>query len=267
MKILIINLKQSVDRLTQQQQQFAKLGLEFERLESVTVNDIDETYYRNKLTQGQRVLKQTEHACLLSHKKAWQYTLAHQEPILILEDDAILATDLAKILGEIENANLDVDLINLEVHGRKKIVSRNPAVILDKDFSLYALHMDKSGAAAYILYPSGAQKLLGRIDNHLDLADAFIHSCPNLSCLQIEPAAAVQSDRCSWYGIDFQEYRLQSMIGTIGNTLTIQPTQWQKIKLRINRITSQIHLGIRTLYALTQGIKRDIRVNADKFIK
>ena len=73
MKILIINLEHSTERLAQQQQQFDRLGLLFERLPAVSLHDFNDEEYNRLAFSGQRPLKKAELACFLSHKKAWEY--------------------------------------------------------------------------------------------------------------------------------------------------------------------------------------------------
>lgn len=265
MKIFILNLAQSTDRLAQQQKQFDQLGLDFERLPAVSVADIDAPTYQKYLTAGQRVIKQTELACLFSHKKAWEQVISHNQPCIILEDDAVLVKDFANLLENINNINEpNIDFINLEVHGRQKIVGKKPVATIN-DYHLYELFLDKSGTGGYIIYPTGAKKLLAQFAQKVGLADTFIYQCPDLHKVQIEPAALLQSDRCQMYGVPFDDYELKSLIGTINNQLTIKPTFWQKIILKKNRIIAQIALGFRTLSALSKGIKREIFVDKDKF--
>ncbi|MFB6349602.1 glycosyltransferase family 25 protein [Moraxella sp. ZJ142] len=273
MKIFIINLEQSTDRLAQQQAQFERLGLTFERLPAATVNDISETFYLQNLKHGQRLIKQTEMACFLSHKRAWEKVAQENQPCVILEDDAVLVRDFAEILAQIDalvntpdnQLGGQMDLINLEVYGRTKIVGKSSTVsLLDQQYQLIPLLLDKSGTGGYILYPSGAKKLLKHAQSHFALADAFIYHCPSLNMYQIEPAALLQDDKCALYGIAIT-HASNSMIGQIQNTISFQPTLWQKIRFKKNRIITQISLGFRTIAALIQGEKRQIDVNTDKF--
>lgn len=268
MQVYIINLAQSTDRLAQQAKQFARLGLTFERLPAVTVDEISPQIYQKHLTSWQRLLKQTEFACLFSHKKAWEKVIEQNAPCVILEDDAVINHDFATLLTHIQSQQFtDVDLINLEVHGRKKIVGKPMADFAHLDYRLLPLLMDKSGAAGYILYPSGAKKLLEYFNNgNIALADALIYDCPNLTKYQIEPAVILQSDKCHLYGVPFDDYQLKSMIGEIKNQISIDLTTTQKATLKKNRIIGQIALGVQTITALMQGTKREIVVNSSSFI-
>lgn len=268
MKIYIINLEQSADRLEYQIKQFEKLGLHFERLNAVSVQDISEEFYLSHIKYGQRLIKQSEMACFLSHKKAWELVLQQNEPCVILEDDALLVHDFADLLKDIENKNIpsQVDFINLEVQPRNKVLSHKPIYsLLNQEYHLYELLLEKNGTGGYIVFPSGAKKLLNYAEQTLALADAFIYSCPNLKKTQIEPAVLLQDVICPAYNIPFGQPP-QSIIGAVKNTVPFKPSLYHKILFRKNRILTQIKLGIKTLMALSKGQKRQIRVNREKFL-
>lgn len=266
MHIFIINLSQSTDRLTQQIEQFSQLTLSFERLPAVGISDIDNRYYRHIQKYGQRLIKQTEVACFLSHKKAWERVIELNKPCVVLEDDAVLVKDFKEILKEINQLNQNIDLINLEVQPRYKVVSKHPKIsLVNQNYHLYRLYLEKSGSGGYIIFPSGAQKLLEHSKNHFGLTDAFIYHCPKLLMYQIEPAALLQDVVCSSYNIKTKN-SLNSIILTTKNTLSLTPTAYQKIIFKKNRLLTQISLGIRTVLSLKKGIRRQIKVNKDKFI-
>src|SRR5690606_14366399 len=127
MQILIINLERSKERLAFQTQQFNELGLSFQRLAAVSVDDIDDSQYQSLGFGWQRPLRKVAVACFLSHQKAWETVIKTNEPALILEDDAVLSYHIPQLLEEIQNYNFkDIDLINFEVRSRKKIISKKP---------------------------------------------------------------------------------------------------------------------------------------------
>ena len=158
MKILIINLPASIERLHFQQKQFSKLGLVFEILPAVSIINISEQQYQQQAFGWQRPLRKVELACFLSHKTAWEKVVELNQPCLILEDDAVLAKNSREVLENIEQQQLpDVDLINLEVRSRKKIISKQPKVsLLNGQFKLFELYQDRTGAAGYIPRPCAA---------------------------------------------------------------------------------------------------------------
>lgn len=267
MKVFIINLAQSTDRLKLQKQQFDRLGMTFERLPAVTVGDISESFYLENIKHGQRLIKQTEMACFLSHKSAWEKVILENKPCAILEDDAVLVHDFKEVLDEIAQLNdPNIDLINLEVQPRNKIVANDPSYhIVEDEYAIYQLLLEKNGTGGYVLFPSGAKKLLAEAKHRLALADAFIFSCPNLNLYQIEPAALLQDVICPAYDIPVEQPPV-SLIGAIKNTVPFEPTLSHRIQFKKNRILTQLQLGIRTLMARSKGVKRQIAVDRQKFI-
>lgn len=265
MKILLINLDKSNDRLEQQITQFKDLDLAFERLAAVSIHDFSEEEYKRLAFGGQRPMKQSELACFLSHKKAWDYIVEHNEPCVVLEDDAVLVKDFKKILEDISNLK-HVDYINLEVHGRKKLVSKKEDhSIVNEKYRLLKIFMDRSGTGGYILYPSGAQILLDFMNKRaIGLSDEFIHSCYEMVSYQIEPAALLQSDKCEMYGVQTNIDK-GSIIGQVKNSVDIELTDMQKILFKFRRIVGQIHLGLKFLQYIPLGIKREINVDSTNF--
>ncbi|SDB80901.1 glycosyltransferase family 25 protein [Acinetobacter boissieri] len=266
MKVFIINLEQCTDRLEQQTLQFQKLDLTFNRLAAVTVNEFSKETYERLAFQGQRPMKQSELACFLSHKKAWQTVLDLKEPCLILEDDAVLVKDLKEILNDIKRLE-NTDFVNLEVHGRKKSVAKEPRYTVATDYNLFNLYQDRSGTGGYVLFPTGAKKLLDCAEQtHPKLADEFIYGCYTLNAYQIEPAALLQSDKADMYGVDVSVMH-ESVIGLIKNNHSHAPQNslMSKFKYKKNRIEQQILLGIHYLKGMFRYNRREIQVDKQRF--
>ncbi|WP_367947487.1 glycosyltransferase family 25 protein [Acinetobacter sp. BY484] len=269
MNILIVNLKTSRDRLDFQKKQFEKLGLNFEVLEAFSVANLSEEQYQKLGFGWQRPLRKVEVACFLSHQKAWEEVLNRNQPCLILEDDAVLASNTKEILNEIEQHQIqDVDLINLEVRSRKKIISRTPAFTLNQaQVELYNLYQDRTGAAGYILYPSGAKKLLNRLARTAPaIADGFIFSAYELQCLQVEPAVIIQEDQLAAYGL-IQQKSFDSTIGRSENFKAEFNSFAEKIAFKKRRLVGQIAMAIRYFQVMGKAEKRLIKLNQEKFIR
>lgn len=264
MQVLLINLDNSSDRLDKQTMQFNHLGIPLTRLAAISVNDFDDDTYQKLAFSGQRPLKKSELACFLSHKKAWQCVLECNKPCVILEDDVVLVQDFKQLLDDISKLT-NVDFINLEVHGRKKTISKQPVYSLTNNYQLYSLFIDRSGAAGYVLFPSGARILLDYVNQRaIGLADEFIYSCQALRKYQVEPAALLQSDKCQQYGVTCNTI-FHSVIAQVSpNIQQLNLTFLDKIKFKTNRIVTQIKLGLLQLKH-HKGIKREIQVDAKRF--
>ena len=167
-------------------QQMDALGLPYERLEAVTPDAQSGSHNAAYWASWQRPLKETEKACFLSHVAAWERVAALEEPALILEDDVVLSRATQVLLKSCRGL-VDVDHLTLEVRQRRKIVAKDAQPLTD-DHVMRRLYQDRSGAAAYVLWPSGAAKLLQRAKTQAALADAMICGAYELKSYQVEPA-------------------------------------------------------------------------------
>ena len=200
MNALVINLKNSIDRLEFQKTQLDSLNINYAVVEAVEASQIDENFYQEQSMSWERPLRRSELACCLSHVSAWDRVIKENKPYLILEDDAFLHEDTSSALNALGDKN-NFDCVNLETRNRKKILSKTRVPLL-KDYSLSQIFYNKSGAAAYLLWPSGAKILYRYYKKHgAALADAIIAHCDHFKHFQIEPALAIQIDCCNDYSI------------------------------------------------------------------
>jgi glycosyl transferase family 25 len=125
MRVLIINVAHATERMAFMQAQMQALGLQWERVEGVTPLTLyppaeDPVWHR-----WQRPLRTTEMALCASHAAAWRRVLELGQPCLVLEDDAVLASETPEFLTGAE-AVAGIDHISLETRARKKLVARRP---------------------------------------------------------------------------------------------------------------------------------------------
>ena len=158
MQIYVINLPSATERSKLQEDQLTKLDLKYKILNATSTDDISKDTYKKHYFDWQRPLRKTEVACYFSHKSAWNRIIKSKKPALILEDDAILSKALPELLRNLNNKK-NIDLINLENRSRKKFVSKSYEDIACNS-KLLRLYQDRTGAAGYILWPSGAKKLI-----------------------------------------------------------------------------------------------------------
>jgi len=182
-------------------------------------------------------------------------------PALILEDDALLSQYVPELLKSFTNKK-NVDLINLEVRGRKKFISK-----IGQDTAcnskLFKLYQDRNGAAGYVLWPSGAKKLLQyERENGIALADAQIANCNTLVSYQIEPAHVIQLDQCNHYGIP------NTHSNTIQMSTVSQPNNPKRHAIFwIKRITAQVKLFVHISPLIIKSKRRYIKINKESFYK
>lgn len=261
--VLLINLEKSKDRLDFQKQQLEKLQITMHRLAAVQSTDFNTFEYESLANGWQRKLRTTEVACFLSHKRAWQFVLETRRPWLILEDDALLSRKISDILNVLTDKAIEIDYINLETRHRRKWIDKK-VVELVGEYQLRRLYQDRNGSAAYILFPSGAEKLLNRAERSSPaLADAFISQSYELNAWQIFPAAAIQLDQCENYGLD-QDFPFASTITLANNPRPNANNYFDYLRFKLRRIAGQIRMGKRQLevYKIAEYIQIPVQ-NSD----
>jgi len=258
-QIFVINLTDAVERRKLQKDQLTKLGLKYTILDATSVEDISEATYKKHYFDWQRPLRKTEVACYYSHRSAWDRVIKSREPALIIEDDALLSIcvpELLDSLNDIENT----DLINLENRSRKKFVSRS-YVDIGCNSKLRRLYQDRTGAAGYILWPSGANKLIQLEKNSgIGLADAHITCCYALTAYQVEPSPIIQLDQCEDYGISNTYSHIVSK-----STVSARDNYRGGAYFILKRLLYQLKLAFRQLYLLTKSLRRYISIRNSDF--
>lgn len=255
MKALIINLDRETQRLAFQTKQLTSLGLEYDRIPAVVIQDKHDNDYQKYYKSWQRPLSISEVSCFFSHKKAWEVIVSENQPMLILEDDAWLANNLPCILKELITLK-NIDYVTLEVTGanRKKLVAKE-ATASFCDVNLLRLFQGRSGAGGYILWPSGAKLLIEQFnEGQIGLSDKFINSCYSLRAYQIEPATVIQLDQCQFYGIT-PPLEVKT---TIVNKSEFSVPLLDHIRFRLRRIIGEIKIGVNFLKNRNHSIKRHI---------
>ena len=259
MQIFVINLPSAIERRKLQKAQLTKLGLKYNILDATSVIDINEVTYKKHYFDWQRPLKKTEIACYFSHKSAWNRIIKSKKPALILEDDAILSTHLPELLENL-NSIKNTDLINLENRSRKKFVSRSH-IDISCNSKLLRLYQDRTGAAGYILWPSGANKLIQFEKNKgIGLTDSHITACHSLKAFQVEPSPIIQLDQCKEYGI-INGYTNIILKSTVSSSYNYRGG----IYFIIKRLFYQLKLALRQLVILTKSQRRYISIRNSDF--
>ncbi|SJZ94412.1 glycosyltransferase family 25 protein [Consotaella salsifontis] len=190
MDLVYINLDRATERRAFMEAQGERYGMALERLPAVEASTIDAATTAGLGRSWERPLSPAELGCFLSHRALWRRVAGGSEPMLILEDDVVLSPRVPALLATARNL-LSIDFLNLENFDRRRFVSRNERTI-GGGLSILRLYRDKSGSAAYILWPAGARKLLAAAEHRAAPVDAFLHTLPGLVSFQVEPALAMQ---------------------------------------------------------------------------
>ena len=255
---LVINMLNSIERRHFQQEQLQKLGLDFEFLTATTIDDLSPEIYKKHKNDWQRPMRNTEVACYFSHRNAWEKVVNSNQPALILEDDALLSKCIPEVLERLSNRK-NIDFVTLENRGRKKFVAKSGENI-GCHSTLLRLYQDRTGAAGYVLYPSGAKKLIKQQRKKgIALADAHITACHRLNAYQVEPAPIIQLDICSEYGI---QNSFSKKSGKIIDSVSRPKNNWV---FGFKRSCFQIKMGFRQLVLLAKSERRYIKINKSDF--
>lgn len=257
----MINLPKDKERRAFQEVQLSKLGLDYEIVDAISTNDITSATYQKHEDDWQRPLRSVEIACYFSHQSLWKKIIETNEPALILEDDALMSKcvpDILKYLSTLKS----VDYVTLEVRGRKKLLADRGIKIPGCTSKIYRLYLDRTGAAGYVLYPSGARKLLDQEEKSgIGLADAHITACYELIGYQVEPAPLIQLDQCESYGIP-------SSIAVKSNISTREKPDIRFSKnlfFKVKRISAQLSQLVQQIKYLLVATRRYIKIEPDDY--
>ncbi len=204
MRVYVINLDRSPDRLEHFQRQAAGGGVAFERISAVDGKRMSpqEIAAQSDPAYQFKPLSPAEVAVFLSHKQAWRQLLQTGEQYAaIFEDDVILAPNLATTLQAIERLPCSFDIIKLETTFRQIVVADVQAE-LAKGSQVQRLLTWHGGAAGYVISRACAERLLAWKERVSDPVDQVLFHpqsqvCSLLNVLQLLPAACVQNDNLS----------------------------------------------------------------------
>jgi glycosyl transferase family 25 len=147
-----------------------------------------------------------------------------------------------------------IDHITLETANRKKLLG----ALKDPRLPMRRLYQDRSGAAAYILWPSGAQKLLARAAAAPGTADGIICAAYELTSYQADPALAVQWHRGDEYGLNFPAYTAKSTNVSIKPLSQHHLTLLQQLGYRRRRTKAQLRMALRALSYMGQSVRHNL---------
>lgn len=262
MKAYVISLPASQERRRFQTEQLTRLGIEHIIFDAVGVSNFGSVDPSIALDQWERALMPTEVACFFSHYQLWQIIARSEQPALVLEDDALLSDKVTTFLGLMQNLK-GVDHITLENRLRKKLLGSYQA--LGSKLGIARLFQDRTGAAAYILWPSGAKLLVNHAHmNGAALADAFIGNFYSLNSWQAVPALAVQSDVAAQYGIH-SPLQTHSYIQANDSKANYQKTGFSAFRFKLRRLKAQLKLAKRFVVCAGRAKRVLVNVVAEDF--
>ncbi|MFM2074271.1 MAG: hypothetical protein RJB34_576 [Pseudomonadota bacterium] len=249
--VYIISLASAEHRRAFQEAQAQRLGFEPVWFAAVGVNEISDAFFLQHAFQWERALKKTEVACFMSHLNIWRTIAAGDSPAVVLEDDVILGGQWFENIRSLAQ-HAQADCICLEAWGKK--ILGVPQMV--GHLKLQQLHLNSAGAAAYLLWPSGARRLLSKYEQQgVALADAFINQTRGWNFLQLVPANALQMNVASEYGLP--EYaHSASLIAREMHVSAKPPTITLLVAMKWRRFKGELNKACLRLCSNSMG-KRD----------
>lgn len=235
MRVVVINLDRSPDRLAMFRKQAERLGIGFERLPAVDGKTI-------RVKRG--ALTPSEIACFESHRLAWKSLVDSGEPWLaVFEDDVILAPPIAEFLSDPKRFPANADLIKLETSASKIVISRRG--VRFRSYSLHRMLSIHWGSAGYIVSRRAAIRLLERTAHYILSVDDVIFdpegaSTRDIRILQAVPALCIQEQALAQ--VEKRPLLLESLIEhSWGAVVLTRPKPVQgKISREMRRVGRQI---------------------------
>lgn len=240
----IISLASANHRRAYQAAQAQRLGFVPIWSDAVGIHDISDAVFHQYAFQWQRALKKTEVACFMSHLHLWQNIAKSDGPAVVLEDDVVLGGDwLADV--QLVAKHPQADFVCLETWG-KKILGKTETL---GHLQLKRLILNSAGAAAYVLWPSGAQHLVARYERcGVALTDAFINQTTGWRIWQLVPANAVQMSVAPDFGLPHMDHS-ESLIAREQHASAIAPMT-VRCQMKARRLIGEVKKAWRQLSSL-----------------
>lgn len=180
MKIYVINLLRSIDRLVAISRQFARLDLSFERVEAIDGKKLEPVNLTKDALDSYKCATQSELACNLSHAKALNL-IAHGEDEygVILEDDAVLSSYCTSFLKDSSWVPKGISVIKLDVSIKTNWIY-SPQTI-NETHKLYERLTSDYLAAGYLISKEAALVLKQKIYETNILVDVLLYNY-NIGC-------------------------------------------------------------------------------------
>ncbi|CAM5194797.1 hypothetical protein CDEF62S_06046 [Castellaniella defragrans] len=166
--VRVVNLASRADRREQVAAQFARVGVAsysfFEAVNGTANPDhplfrLYDPAARRRIKGRGRDLKPSQLGCYASHYRLWQECVASGEPLIVVEDDAVILDNFPALLDQARGLAERWPLVWLHDNDKP---GRSPTLRVGHagPFSLHKTLKSHYRTVAYLLSPAGAQGLL-----------------------------------------------------------------------------------------------------------
>lgn len=209
MKAYCINLDRRKDRRDHMWAVFDKLNMEVERQSAVDgqAPEIEAAAQRCGPGRNGRRLSPGAYACFQSHRAVWTRILESDgSHALIMEDDLVLATDIAAYLTT-DWIPKEADIVRLETMGDTRVhLDRRHHPLVGARY-LARMRSSHMGMGCYVIARRLVPRLLALTEDAVDAIDEMLFDAGSpffstLSIYQMSPAPAIQGNRLSNLGTE-----------------------------------------------------------------
>ena len=193
MNIFIISRKSENARRHFQSRQMARLGLEYRFLDAFEASDLSPEDCQEAANHWPSPTLRQDIACFTSHRMAWNAVVERNEKTVILEDDAVLSSDIADVIRTIRDRDDDWNYVyDLEFVPLPHIMAKSPLWTDDPSgYRATRVFQNRLGLAGYVIGPRAAARMLEDTKSYA-LVDAYFWHRSWIAAVQIEPAPVVQ---------------------------------------------------------------------------
>ncbi|PMG96264.1 glycosyltransferase family 25 protein [Vibrio lentus] len=178
-KIFVINLESSTERKKNISRQLDELSLPFELFSAVDGRASPShpllSYYNDELSQTFRAktLSAGQLGCYASHYLLWQQCVEINQPIIVIEDDALIFKEaFLNFIQDIPEIPETVECVRLFKNKRRKYHSYE--MFEGNSTSIHKFTKGHMSATAYFLRPSAAEKYLEHSEEWYMAVDIYM---------------------------------------------------------------------------------------------
>lgn len=196
LRAVVINLPRHNERWEWVKKNFESADIQAEQLEAVDARDPSAQAQIDAITATESGLSRSEAACILSHRKAWQWLVdSSDDYIAIFEDDVLVSVDMRELLSR-ACLQEGMDLVKLEIPiGKTSYRHKSYAPYAGR--KLHQLISRAYGAAGYIVSRHCAKRLLEISEKCEQPVDVILFDdgspiWKEFGVFQVVPAACIQ---------------------------------------------------------------------------
>lgn len=153
MKVYLINLKRSPDRLQKMQKLLGRYSINFQRFEAVDSREFTDDDLKNVTPPNYLypyVMQKGEVACFLSHRNCWKdFVQSNDDWALILEDNQILQPAITTYIQDLSWVPKECGLIQLQYSIKPTFSDKN--IDIKNNTLLRIKYSNPIGTSAYLI--------------------------------------------------------------------------------------------------------------------